>query len=446
MKMSHARLLPTRLSSTGRPLARLLSVAVVAAVSALALASCAGTSTNDSAVAVLDGEMVGGPGVDLQSRTITVGTLVPVSGVFSGAITNIEGMEAGFHRATGPGGVLEGWTVQVVNQDTQFNPAAAIPLYEGMKNDIAILSLVLGATIIDALLPSVEEENLYIIGAGPNPGEVRTERVLPTFPLLSAHPAALLPYAVENYAAGGKRVCTITADEPYGQGFVVATDFATEELDVERGTDVVFAPNADQLSPQVSALKADGCEVVIGGGYGAFVQSFAVAAAQQDFTPLFLVSNSAYTVNIATGPGADWLAEHAVMSVPGDQWDGVEAIGQQNLVEDLAAIAPDAVATGNAHLTGYVNAIYTSKVLANAIDNGDLSREGIAAAIAEFTVWEDELGLIGGDLVFGGSVDERVLPHKLSMFRIDAEVPTGLRLEEYYYDSDIAAEFMLTAQ
>ncbi|WP_159502167.1 ABC transporter substrate-binding protein [Microbacterium sp. 18062] len=425
---------------------RIIQTAAVLAASTLALAACAGTPAGGTGGGGEDGDIIGGPGVDLATQTITVGALVPVSGVFAGAITNIEGMEAGFHRATSAGGVLDGWTVKVVNQDTKFDTATTIPLYESFKNDIAIISLALGATIMDALLPTVTDDNLLMIGAGPNPGEVREERIIPTFPLLSAHAAALIPYAIEEYDAGDSRFCTITVEEPFGEGFVTATDFAVDELGLERGIDVTLAPTADQLSPQVSALKEDGCDVVVGGGYGAFLQAFAVQASQLDYEPLFLTSNAAYSINVATGPGADWIRENVVMSVPGDEWEGTQAVGQANLREDLAAVNPDATPTANAHLTGYVNALYTSEVLALAIENGDLSREGIVQAVAEFEVWPDELGLVGGDIVFGASAQERVLPHKVSMFRIDPDVPTGLSLETYYYDSDIARDFMVDAE
>lgn len=425
---------------------RIIPLAAVLVASTLALAACAGTPAGGTVDGGEDGDIVGGPGIDLDTQTITVGALVPVSGIFAGAITNIEGMEAGFHRATSEGGVLDGWTVNVVNQDTKFDTATTIPLYESFKNDIAIISLALGATIMDALLPTVTDDNLLMIGAGPNPGEVREERIIPTFPLLSAHAAALIPYAVENYDAEDARFCTITVEEPFGEGFVTATDFAVESLGLERGIDVTLAPTADQLSPQVSALKEDGCDVVVGGGYGAFLQAFAVQAAQLDYEPLFLTSNAAYSINVATGPGADWISENVLISVPGDEWEGTHAIGQANLREDLAAVNPDATPTANAHLTGYVNALYTSEVLAQAIENGDLSREGIVQAVSEFEVWPDELGLVGGDIVFGASADERILPHKVSMFRVDADVPTGLRLETYYYDSDVARDFMAVAE
>ena len=155
-----------------------------------------------------------------------------------------------------------------------------------------------------------------------------------------------------------------------------------------------------------------------------------------------LAGNSAYNITLATGPGAQWLAENAIISVPGDEWLGTNAPGQAMMIEDLEAINPGYTPTANAHLTGYVNALFTAKLLAKAIEDGNLSRAGIASAATELGTWKDELGLVGGDVVIGAEPSDRVPPHKLSMFRIDGSVPTGLKLEEYYYDSEVAQKYI----
>ncbi|MEV7694675.1 ABC transporter substrate-binding protein [Microbacterium sp. NPDC089189] len=413
------------------------------AVTGLALSACAGTPTGGGGgTADAGGGLVGGPGVDVDAKTIKVGALVPVSGVFAGAITNIEGMEAGFHRATSPGGDLEGWTVEVVNQDTKYDAATAIPLYEGFKDDVALISVVLGSTIIDALLPSVEQDNMTLVPGGTTPNLLFEPHVIPTFPLTSAHAASLIPYAIETYDAQDAVFCSLTVEDTLGEYIQETFEYTVDELGLTAGTEQKFAPNAEQLTPQITALKDAGCEVVMAGGTGAFLQTLAVQSVQQDFAPLVLASNSAYNITLATGPGAEWLATNAIISVPGDQWEGTDAPGQAQMIEDLAAVAPDATPSANAHMTGYVNALFSAKVLATAIENGDASREGIATAATQIEVWKDELGMVGGDVVYGTSPEDRVPPHKLSMFRIDGSVPTGLALEEYYYDSEVAQSYL----
>ena len=417
-------------------------LALVAAAG-LALSGCAGTPTGgNSDGPAAGGELVGGPGVDVDAKTIRVGALVPVSGVFAGAITNIEGLEAGFHRATQPGGDLEGWTVEVDNQDTKYDAATAIPLYEGFKDNVALVSLVLGSTIIDALMPSVETDEMTLVPGGTTPDLMYEGPVLPSFPLVSAHASSLIPYAVDTYDKQDATFCSLTVEDSLGKYVQENFDFTIDELGLKKGIDTTFAPNTDQLTPQITALKGAGCDVLMTGGVGGFLQTLAVQSVQQDYAPLVLAGNSAYNITLATGPGAQWLAENAIISVPGDEWLGTNAPGQAMMIEDLEAINPGYTPTANAHLTGYVNALFTAKLLAKAIEDGDLSRAGIATAATELGTWKDELGLVGGDVVIGAEPSDRVPPHKLSMFRIDGSVPTGLKLEEYYYDSEVAQKYI----
>ena len=416
-------------------------VALIAATG-LALGGCAGTSSGGESAGPTDGDIIGGPGVDLDTQTITVGALVPVSGVFAGAITNIEGLEAAFHRATAAGGDLEGWTVDVVNQDTKYDAATAIPLYEGFKDDVAMISIVLGSTIIDAMLPSIDSDNITLIPGGTTPNLQWEDHIVPSLPMTSAHASSLIPYAIETYGVGDATFCSLTVEDTLGKYVVDNFDFTVDALGLTKGIETTFAPNTDQLTAQITALKDAGCEVVMTGGTGSFLQTLAVQSVQQDYAPLVLAGNSSYNITLATGPGADWLAEHAIISVPGDEWLGTHAIGQAEMIEDLTAINPDFVPTANAHLTGYVNGLLTAKILAQAIADGDLSREGIATAATEIGTWQDELGLTGGDVVIGATADGNVPPSKLSMFRIDASVPTGLALEEYYYESEVTDDYI----
>jgi len=423
---------------------RILPAIGLASITLLALAGCAGTPTGGSGggAAAADGEIVGGPGVDVANKTITVGAMVPVSGVFAGAVTNIEGMEAGFWTATQPGGALEGWTVKVSNQDTEYDAATAIPLYESFKDDVAIIGAILGSHIIGALLPSVEADGIVLVPGGTTPDLVEVPAVIPTFPMTSSHPAALVPYAVEAHDKEDATFCALTDESPLGTYSAETFEFATSEMGLDVGTMQKYPVNSDQLGPQITALKNAGCEVLFAGGTGAFLQYLAVQSVQQSFEPLVLAANSAYTITVATGPGADWLIRNAVISVPGDAWEGANSEGQRLMVEALAATYPDTTPGANAHMTGFANAMYVSEVLAAAIEAGDLSREGITAAVNGIGTWEDELGMVGGDVVYGSGPEDRVPPHRLSMFRIAPDVPTGLELEKYYYDSPVTAAYV----
>src|SRR5690606_26794717 len=76
---------------------------------------------------------------------------------------------------------------------------------------------------------------------------------------------------------------------------------------------------------------------------------------------------------------------------------------------------------------GYIQAKVVHQLLEKAVEQGDLSREGIVSALENLgTLSSDDLS---GDYVYGPA-EERVPPTKSSIFKVDAESETGLSLVE----------------
>lgn len=223
-------------------------IAAFAAVGALSLAGCAGTAV-DGGGSGSGGELAA-PGFDPATKTIRVGSLVPVSGIWAGAVTNLQGMEAYFDEATAAGGPLEGYTIELDNQDSQYDPATAIPLFNGMKDDVAMFSMILGAPIIDALLPTMEEDGLIGVPAGIVPKFLDDENLVPTFPLLNSYHAAAMDYAANELGLQDSTLCSLVVEDTFGDAIQEAYDFAAQDLGVTTADGVRYASgNEDFTGP-----------------------------------------------------------------------------------------------------------------------------------------------------------------------------------------------------
>jgi len=410
------------------------TVAVLSAAGLL-LAGCSGTPANGGSSAAASGPIAAATGYDPATKTITVGSLVPVSGVFAGAITNLQGQNAYFKRATAKGGPLEGFTIKLINQDTQYDPAVAIPLYNSTKDQVAMWSEILGAPTVDALLPSMRDSEEVGIPAGILTPKKYDPNLVPTFPDLNAYHAAVVQYAADVRGKKNAKFCSLTTEDVYGQESAKSFDYAAKELGLTVALRQTFPPTTD-MTAEVTALKNAGCEVVDVAAIGPFLQGFAVKAVQLDFNPLALASNVSYSITMASGPGSDWLAKNALFAVTGTGWDGTENAGQMMMQNDLAALGEKIVPTANAYQSGYINAITTVAILAKAVASGDLSHASILKA-AQTLGTVDDFGLAGGVYQYGNSPAERVAPSGMSLFTIDGTVPTGLKLEKYNYDSSV---------
>ncbi|GAA3692358.1 hypothetical protein GCM10023081_32310 [Arthrobacter ginkgonis] len=416
-------------------------VLALAATAALLLTGCAGNTVSPEGAAN-EGpkELVSVPGFDAATKTITVGSMVPVSGIWAPAATNIVGSEAYFHRATQPGGPLEGFTVKVKNVDTEYNPSVAVPLYSSLKNDVLMFTNVLGTAINKALLPQLKADDMLAVPASSDQKLLTEPNLLPFGPFYGIYHTAALDYMANDEGKKDAVYCVLAEDSDFGAEVVESFEYATEKLGLTTGATVRYPNTLQDFTPQISKLKSAGCEVVDLGGVGAVVQNAAVRAVQLDFQADWIAGNTAYNASLATGAAADYIKDNVRFLVTGTEWGDDSAPGQVQMEEDIAALDPSAKPMANSYQTGYMAAKTTTAVLERAIADGDLSREHLLEVAASLgTV--DDLGLAGGTFTYGASPAERRSGSSMSIFTVDSSSPTGLKLKKYGYESTVAAEY-----
>lgn len=410
--------------------------------SALALSGCAGTSTTNSG----DGgggsaELQSVPGFDAETKTITLGSMVPVSGIWEGATANVQGQEAYFHRATQPGGPLEGYTIEIKNYDTEYDPSVAVPLYSSSKNDVLMYSMVLGSGINKALHQQYVNDDMLAVAASTESDSLRDPNMISAGPLYGTYVASGIEYLATEDGLEDGTFCAIVQDDHLGEQVKGGFEFATEDLGLTVGTVASFPAGNPDFTPQVSQLKQANCDVVVVGGAGSVIQNAAVKAVALNFEPQWLAPNFAYNEQIATGPASEHLKENATFTLTGTEWGDHSVEGQKNLEEDLEAVAPGEDPVANAFQTGYVNAALAAKVIEKGIEAGDLSRQSLLE-IAETELGTiDDMGLLGGEIEFGSSLEDRMPNSTISMFSVSSDSPTGLALREKYFESGTAQRY-----
>ena len=77
----------------------------------------------------------------------------------------MEGAKLYWDAKNKAGGIC-GRTIELKTQDTGYDPQKAVAAYQQISGDVVGLGLVLGSSITSALLPSVEEEDMFLNFAG----------------------------------------------------------------------------------------------------------------------------------------------------------------------------------------------------------------------------------------------------------------------------------------
>lgn len=401
------------------------STTAALAASMFLFAGCAGTTAG--------GEQPGAsaPGFDPASKTITVATMYPISGAFANTIQDVIGMRAYFQRATAEGGVLEGYTVEVESPDTPFDVSGAIPIYQQIKDEVAILA-VLGGFIADGL-PLEKDDKLAVV---PLTTVTDDPNILPIYPTYETFGANIVAWNAGQEGGQDDVYCTLKMDGPIGDQTDFGVKYAAEKLGLKYGGSASYAaPNPSDVTAQVVTLRDLGCtEIGVGGVF--VMQQAAARAAQLGWEPHWTALGTTYVSDIATGTAADYIQKNVSFVFTGSSWDDSSVQGQADLVQDVESVEPGTPPALVTYETGYITGMVMAAVIRQALDNGDMSPAGIRQASTEVGA-VDMLGLGGGGYDYGTGPADRKPPRAVTFFEVTDETEQGVRAIETGFSSEV---------
>ncbi|WCT05752.1 ABC transporter substrate-binding protein [Rhodococcus qingshengii] len=388
---------------------RLIAPLAATAVVGLIISGCS-TSTDSSTAS---------PGV--TKDTIKIGALTDLSGPFSASgKVQINAARAYWDDVNAAGGVC-GRNVELNVQDHGYDPQKAVSQYRAMANDIVGLQQVLGTPIVQALLPTVTQANMYTGGVG------------------------------WASVALGNKVAQVPG-EPYPVDIANAVDYMVSDLGVSKGSTI----GAVYLKGDISADVKLGLEAAATSNDLTLVER-EVAPPDTDFSAIVASMKQAKVdgVMLSVSPGQFGAVVNQLRANGLD----VPVIGQHfawnpailkglasDVIEDnvfvVSPVAPyaadlpgvkeaarsyeDAQPNGEKDwgaIYGYGMADLMHQALEGTCDN--LTREGLVAAMRDQTSI-DTGGIFVGELSFKDPFQPATLSSYIS--RVDADLPGGLQL------------------
>jgi branched-chain amino acid transport system substrate-binding protein len=356
------------------------SAAALAAAAALALAAC---STPDSDESV--------PGV--TDDTVTIGTHQPLTGPAAAGYATISAATAAYFEYVNANGGINGREIEYLVKDDGYDPSATQTAVRELVTEEKVFAIVngLGTPTHSAVLDYLDQQGVpdLFVSSGSltwNQPDVYEN----TFAFNADYVtegAALAQYAVEQQPDA--KICVLGQDDDYGDGIIEGVETV---LGSNAVTDVqVYSTSAEDLTAQMGAMMAAGCEVNVLGTINGFTAMAVGTAAQMEWFPKWYVSSSGADYPTLAGYlGADLAPQllQGMVSVnylpfsPDGEWVA--------LFEEINAEYNDgAPFTGNTVFGMSVGYLF-AEALAAAGD--DPTRESLVAAIES------------GDLVGNGIV------------------------------------------
>ena len=421
---------------------KLLRLLSVLAALGLFLAACGGGDDEESGGGGGDGEIATAPGFD--GETIRLGILSPLSGpvaVIGEPLT--AGNQVWFdYLNEEEGGIAGRYPVELVTQDTLYETDTTVQRYNQIKNDVTMFTQLLGTPPTLATLPSLQRDNITAAPASLDAFWVREPNLLPVGGPYQVQAINALDY-YRSEEGEDNTICGMFQDDVYGEAGEAGVDFAAENGGFEVATKEEFQAGDENFTGQVQSLRQSDCDAVFLTALPTEVGAILGTAARLEFAPRWILQSPGWIDELAESPLAEYLAQTTWVASEGTEWGDTEVQGMADMVQRVERYAPEQE-PDYYFAFGYIQARAVTALLEQAVENGDLSRDGIQEAMTQLgTVSFD--GLSGDyDYGEGGGAENRNPPRTSTIFEVDPEKPFGLGTLEYQYTSDAAEQIEFT--
>jgi ABC-type branched-subunit amino acid transport system substrate-binding protein len=358
---------------------------VVAGLGALALmiTGCGGAANNQASGSASGngGPPATAPGFD--GKAISIGDVGLLSGPTAKVGVDLDaGFHAWFKALNDNGGVAGKYPVNIVQGDNQLTDSIAVQQYNQLKSSVAMFGEFFGTPTSDAILPLAKQDQILVGATGLEAAWVQQPNFLPTGPTYQLMAANAMDYYVKQGGGQGKTVCTLTRNDAYGQDAVEGVAFAAANLHFSVKSAPTFVLNAPDFTGQIATLQSANCDTVYVAASPPEFAKILGGAAKVNFTPQWIAQAAGYDPSLLASPVGNYMTAHVWVTGPPFALGDTKATGLQEMIDAQKKYAP-ASQPSFWFMFGYSQGLTATKVLEQAVKDGNLSRAGILKASQE---------------------------------------------------------------
>jgi ABC-type branched-subunit amino acid transport system substrate-binding protein len=398
----------------------LYSFVLALATVLLALSGCASSSPSSSSSGLKSG-----PGVDVTNKTITLGILSPYSGPVADPIGKplARGVEVFFDSVNDNGGI-DGYKVKFVREDTQYNPQIEVQLYNQIHNQVLMIADSLGTPTTFAIKDLAAADHMLVSAATLSSALAREKYLILLGTPYRLQVENAFDYVVNKLGVQNPPVGIIYQDDEYGQDGLTGFKEAVSVYHLNDVGEATYALTDTDYTAQISKLKAAGAKYVFLTSIPTVTAGIIGTAFKLGFNPQWILQSPAFAQALLAVPGLGALMSHDWVVAQGATWGDTSQPGMAQLLKDVAKYAPDQKPDGFFEF-GYTESKITYAILKKALDNNDITRDGL------FTAFESlknvDLGGLLPPVTYGSTPNDRVPTRDSIVFQIDPTQPTGVK-------------------
>jgi ABC-type branched-subunit amino acid transport system substrate-binding protein len=394
----------------------LLSLATVL----LVLSGCASSNSTTST-----SSLKAGPGVDVTNKTITLGILSPYSGPVADPIGKplALGVKVYFDSVNANGGI-DGYKVKFLEEDTQYNPQIQVQLYNQIHNQVLMIADSLGTPTTFAIKDLAAADHMLVSAATLSSALAREKYLILLGTPYRLQVENAFDYVVNKVGVQNPSVGIIYQNDEYGQDGLTGYKEAVNFYHLHDVAQATYAVTDTNYTAQISQLKAAGAKYVFITAIPTATAGIIVTAYKLGYNPQWILQSPAFAQALLAVPGLGALLSHDWIVSQGATWGDTSQPGMAQLLKDVAKYAPNQKPDGFFQF-GYTESKITYAILKKALDNNDITRDGLLTAFESLK--SVDLGGLLPPVTYGSSPNDRVPTRDSIVFVIDPTQPTGVK-------------------
>ncbi len=387
----------------------------------LVLAGCASSSNSSTGA----GGIKAGPGVNLSTKTITLGILSPYSGPVAGpiGIPLANGVKAFFYHVNDHGGI-DGFKVKFLEEDTQYNPQLEVQKYNQIHNQVLMIADSLGTPTTYAIKAQATADHM-LVSAATLASSLAREKYL----ILVGTPYRLqvenaFDYVVNKLGVKNPATGIIYQNDEYGQDGLTGYKEAVNVYHLHDVAEATYAVTDTDFTAQVSQMKAAGAKYVFLTTIPSATATIIGTAYKLGYNPQWILQSPAFAVELLAVPALKALLSRAWVVGQGAAWGDTSVPGMAQMLQDVAKYFPNQKPDGYFEF-GYAESYITYAILKKALDNKDITRDGLFTAFQSLK--SVDMGGLYPPVTYGSTPNQRVPTRDSVIYQIDPSAPAGVK-------------------
>ncbi|MEQ8717279.1 MAG: ABC transporter substrate-binding protein [Acidimicrobiales bacterium] len=370
-----------------------------------------------------------------DGETIKLGYLIDQTASLSTIGAGLlAGAQAYWDSVNAAGGVAGQYRVELVPGDTQDQEGATVQEYQRIKNDVVMIAEVLSTPPTQALLEFLEEDNILATPGSLSYSWTAEPQLVPNGTPYEFEMINLADWYVNEsgLAQADDVYCVVHFDDKYGQDTVRGVEHAATELGIDLAVTTTISRGATSFTAAISELED--CTVVFAITVVFEQLGLMTEADALGFDPVWLGALPSYLNLFAISNPGFFENFYVALDTPG--FDRTDVPGMAEFLDVWAEYGsgnPDTF-----RLSGYFQTISVHALLEKAVELGDLSREGMAEALAQLGE-VDVMGL--ADNYVYGTPENRVPASASRISVFDQASPPNFLRELAIVDSPLTETF-----